>query len=132
MMALAHEKSCPDPVRPLHLFDSFEGLPEPGDVDGQEARRWIGKCAAPLTDCQMLIEREVCYPPALVHYHAGWFQHTLPAASTGPIALLRLDIVASILDARLWHEGAMETVRNLTKLRRYGRPGSGAGRAEMT
>src|ERR1700680_1596254 len=27
MMALAHLASSPDPFRPLHLFDSFEGLP---------------------------------------------------------------------------------------------------------
>jgi hypothetical protein len=35
-------------------------------------------------------------------------------------------------DARLSHEGAMETVRNLTKLERRDRPDAGAGRAEMT
>src|SRR5579863_9599562 len=38
MMALAHMASCGTPVRELHLFDSFEGLPEPSsERDGKAA-----------------------------------------------------------------------------------------------
>lgn len=41
MMALAHLKFTPHPNRHLHLFDSFEGLPEPSqEKDGEEAAQF--------------------------------------------------------------------------------------------
>lgn len=104
MMALAH-KASGAPTRNLHLFDSFEGLPEPSaEHDGDRAIDYakgraggaltsIEACVAPLDDARSLIRDRVGYPALLTHFHVGWFQNTVPIAAPtiGPIALLRLD-----------------------------------------
>jgi len=105
MMALAHMASG-TPSRPLHLFDSFEGLPEPDGVkDGDRAVGYsagrasaqlesIGQCVGPLEDNQHLMRGLVRYPEELTHYHVGWFQDTLTletAKNIGEIAVLRID-----------------------------------------
>ena len=105
LMALAHLAGGAPPTRTLHLFDSFAGLPEPrAEVDGETALRYAGsrgagrlepieQCVGPLDDNRRLLEGEIGYPPELLRYHVGWFEHTLPldAPALGPIALLRLD-----------------------------------------
>jgi O-methyltransferase len=104
MMALAHLASGA-PSRTLHLFDSFEGLPEPDEDKDREmavdyasgkaggALQSIGRCVGPLEDNQRLLNEIIGYPEALTKYHVGWFQDTVPAAASemGAIALLRLD-----------------------------------------
>jgi len=104
MMALAHLATEPTPSRSIHLFDSFEGLPEPTADDGAKAASYargrttgaldtIDACVAPLADNRALLEGAIGYPRDLLTYHQGWFQDTVPAAAPelGPIALLRLD-----------------------------------------
>ncbi|HMS56127.1 MAG TPA: TylF/MycF/NovP-related O-methyltransferase [Fimbriimonadaceae bacterium] len=96
--------------RHLHLFDSFEGIPEPdARVDGKEAVRFAQAVGAdatgqlkPLPDqyggigtvevCRDLLNN-LGYPASHVHIHKGWFQDTLPldTPTLGHIALLRLD-----------------------------------------
>ena len=104
LMALAHMSSAP-PARHLHLFDSFQGLPEPrAEFDGAIGRRLAGESvngvlqpidqvAAPLADSEQLLSDRIRYPERLTHYHVGWFQDTLPRDkdSIGEIALLRID-----------------------------------------
>jgi O-methyltransferase len=105
LSALAHLASGGPPRRHLHLFDSFEGLPEPNaDVDGEEAVR-LGKgggtgqlrttnqLVAESSIVRTLLETSIGYPKELIHYHEGWFQETLPrdTEGLGGIALLRLD-----------------------------------------
>ena len=104
MMALAHRTSG-NPGRQIHLFDSFEGLPEPdSNVDGERAINYaaghasgnlasIERCIGLLEDNQSLMQKIVQYPEDLTAYHVGWFENTVPEArkSLGPIALLRLD-----------------------------------------
>jgi O-methyltransferase len=104
MMALAHMHSG-RPTRLIHLFDSFEGLPEPkAENDGRIAIDYadnraagtlksIGRCVGPLEDNRRLLGEVIGYPETLTHYHIGWFQHTVPDAAekVGRIALLRLD-----------------------------------------
>jgi hypothetical protein len=97
--------------RHLHLFDSFEGIPEPdAEVDGAAAVKFAkeagggvsGKLVAledqyggvgTLQSNRDLMETQLKYDPAFLHYHVGWFQDTVPkdAAAIGPIAILRLD-----------------------------------------
>jgi hypothetical protein len=104
LMALAHRQSG-QPHRDLHLFDSFEGLPEPdrahdGDMAVQYAGarasgtlRSIGKCVGTLDDNRQAVNVIAQYPSARTHFHVGWFQdtlYTLPA-SFRAIALLRID-----------------------------------------
>lgn len=105
MMALAHRHSYPAPSRELHLFDSFEGLPEPDrTVDGDHAVSYshqqaggnleaIGENVGPIEDNHELLFGRIGYPEANVHFHQGWLEETLPrdAGGIGKIALLRLD-----------------------------------------
>jgi Macrocin-O-methyltransferase (TylF) len=71
LMALSHMYGVEIPSRPLHLFDSFLGLPEPrAEVDGALAVREadgrstgalkpVGIGAVPLDEAQQLLEKEV-------------------------------------------------------------------------
>lgn len=91
-------------TRELHLFDSFEGLPEPQEVDEQAAADYssgrasgklssIGRCKAELDEVEGFLFGQLQLDRKQVHFHVGWFQNTVPidAATLGPIALLRLD-----------------------------------------
>jgi O-methyltransferase len=105
LMALAHMRSNRPPVRPLHLFDSFQGIAQPrADIDGRAAITFaagrakgtlesIGKLVSPMEDSEQLLTERIAYPKTLIHYHQGWFQNTLPrdASDLSDIALLRLD-----------------------------------------
>ncbi len=75
------------------VFDSFEGLPAPGEADGPDARRWTGKCAARQEDAERLLFDILRLDREQVLLRKGWFRDTLPAARAGigPIAVLRLD-----------------------------------------
>ena len=101
--------------RMLHLFDSFEGIPEPdASVDGALAVEQVlsvqggieGRLVAvqglyekyagsvgTLQDNQQLLEKTIGYPVEFIRYHRGWFQDTVPTVcdTIGPIAILRLD-----------------------------------------
>jgi len=104
-----------DRRRELHLFDSFEGIPEPdARIDGkraiEEARRFgtgitgklvanpqfytsMGRPYGNQEDSQKLLLNVVGYPSAYLHYHKGFFEQTVPqvAQQLCEIALLRLD-----------------------------------------
>jgi O-methyltransferase len=100
MMALAHMARVNPPVRPLHLFDSFEGVPEPTAIDGVLAHHDFSRIGAPAkalsasaSVSRELLTKRCGYPESLLNYHVGWFEQTLPAqaSSVGDIALLRFD-----------------------------------------
>ncbi len=90
--------------RKTYLFDSFEGMPEPSQQDGEAARRFaggknggrlepIGRVAISLDEVSRLVFDQFAFDEADVLLYKGWFQQTLPPLreSIGPIALLRLD-----------------------------------------
>jgi O-methyltransferase len=99
--------------RVFHLFDSFEGLPQPStedvdvvngfreqhpglapdDGDKSDALVAIGACAAPLDEVRHLFFDVLAIDSQQVVIHKGWFQETVPpaSASIGPVSLLRLD-----------------------------------------
>jgi len=90
--------------RDLHLFDSFEGLPEPTEMDGVAAREYSGgmatgklqsvnQCRAGEQEVRNFLLGSLGLDPNKVHFHGGWFENTIPADSPklGRIALLRLD-----------------------------------------
>lgn len=102
IMALAMKSSRQQ--RQLHLFDSFEGLPEPGEHDGEMAALYsegrnggkltsINQCSVGLNEVRHLMLDKIKVPERFVHFHVGWFQETVPviAGRVGSIALLRLD-----------------------------------------
>jgi hypothetical protein len=88
--------------RDLHLFDTFEGMPPPTDVDrrldGAAAaelletgeHKWLVQARAGLDDVRAGMDT-TGYPTERIHYHAGKVEDTIPAAAPERIALLRLD-----------------------------------------
>jgi O-methyltransferase len=114
MVALA-AMGCEGADRDIHLFDTFEGIPEPdGLIDGDravsEARELgvgssgrltanpqfytnQGRSFGPVQECLNLLTEAIGYPAGLVHIHQGLFQERVPedAEGIGPIALLHLD-----------------------------------------
>jgi hypothetical protein len=91
-------------MRDLHLFDSFEGLPEPTPTDGAAAIAYssgrasgelksLNQCKAGQDEVQKFLLGRLRLDRSKIHFHAGWFQNTVPLAATnlGSIALLRLD-----------------------------------------
>jgi O-methyltransferase len=88
--------------RNLHLFDTFEGMPEPTGKD----RRYDGVPAsevlassektanvwaiASLEDVQGAMA-ETGYPAERIHLHLGLVEETIPAEAPQTMALLRLD-----------------------------------------
>jgi hypothetical protein len=99
-LALKNQKS----PRKLHLFDSFEGLPEPREEDGVQAAEYSGgvssgalqsvhQCEAGIDIVRDLLFGKLRFPKQQVVFHQGWFQETVPNLGTEPekIAILRLD-----------------------------------------
>ena len=114
LMALANLKHG-STRRHIHLFDSFEGIPEPDEsIDGEKAVQQVRSVGGgakgrlvPVTGFyekhadgvgtletnKYLLETIIGYDSSFLHYHKGWFQNTLPrvAPEIGDIAILRLD-----------------------------------------
>ena len=90
--------------RDLYLFDTFAGMPKPGDKDadlwGNQAQdefaglkitddssRWVN---CPLEEVRQAM-RSTGYPEERIHYVRGLVENTLPQEAPARIALLRLD-----------------------------------------
>jgi O-methyltransferase len=80
-------------ARDLYLFDSFQGLPPPGEMDGVEARSRFhdGWCLGDLSKVKELFA-ELGIPGSRVHIIKGWFQETLPSITVNQVALLHIDV----------------------------------------
>jgi O-methyltransferase len=86
------------PRRSYYLFDSFEGLPAPKEIDGPAANAWSqdttgeyyhDNCRADLERAATAMRMAGVASPRLVK---GWFSDTLPTFNPEePIAILRLD-----------------------------------------
>ena len=100
--------SAAAPQREVWAFDSFEGLPEAGDLDGAEAKDWTGECLG-AEDRLREGMRRFAHPDRL-HVVKGWFDDTFPEASkeTGPVALLHAD--------GDWYESVLLTLRTFYPL----------------
>jgi O-methyltransferase len=94
--------ACGVDDRDLHLYDTFEGMPPPGEED----RRADGRSAAEILDSAPRTANvwaiaglddvragmaETGYPADRVHFHPGLVEDTLPAQAPERVALLRLD-----------------------------------------
>jgi len=104
LMALAQKKFEINGTRKIHLFDSFEGLPQPGHEDGERAADYSGgvsagelisvhQCEAGLDEVRAFLLGKLQIPRNRLVFHKGWFQNSLPdlGPEPGQIALLRLD-----------------------------------------
>lgn len=88
--------------RDIYLFDTYEGMTEPTDVDrdvaGVSAADFLAAagpddpnlCIASLDDVQANMG-SVGYPAERVHFVQGMVEDTIPAAAPDTIAVLRLD-----------------------------------------
>lgn len=87
------------PERHYVLFDSFEGLPPAGELDGPGAAayqadttnpRYFDNCAAERSYAEQAMRLARA---TNVEIHQGWFEDTIPgwAKAAEPIGLLRLD-----------------------------------------
>lgn len=100
-MLLAQRYAFGEIMRPVWMFDSFEGLPPAGPNDGQRAKDWqanannspkhYNNCSASLDE--MLQGANALGVADYVMPMEGWFNETLQLAAPdiGKIALLRLD-----------------------------------------
>jgi hypothetical protein len=94
--AQAHKIGVDRLGRRVHLFDSFEGVPEPTPEDegyyGEERRAGKLKRGTACSREQVEIYLEQWgIPSSLLVYHEGWYSDTMPPAKSFPIALLRID-----------------------------------------
>jgi O-methyltransferase len=93
---------CADVTRDLHLYDTFEGMTPPQDVD----RRLDGRSAAELLESNSRDTRvwgvatlddvqagmaEIGYPHERIHFHPGPVEDTIPREAPDSAAILRLD-----------------------------------------
>jgi len=99
-LALLHLEST---TRQLYLFDTFNGMPEPGpidrDRDGRPASDWLrdktaaGEMVRAYCDLQTVRQAmlRTRYPWKKIIFVPGRVEEVLPAEAPGKIALLRLD-----------------------------------------
>ncbi|MDE2082003.1 MAG: class I SAM-dependent methyltransferase [Burkholderiales bacterium] len=113
-----------DTARHLYLYDTFEGMSEPGVADrshtgeaaaDQLARTARGQgvwCEAGLDDVQANLWA-TGYPREHIHFVQGKVEDTIPATLPGRIALLRLDTD--------WYESTRHELQHLyPRLQRHG------------
>ena len=106
------------PEREFFLFDSFEGLPEAREIDGESALAWqrqkdnpgyFDNCRAEVT----IAERAMLSTGVKFHLIKGWFNETLPVTQfNNSIAILRLDAD--------WYESTLDCLTNLYPFVRKG------------
>lgn len=84
-----------NPQREVWLFDSWEGLPDPGPADvhctGRPGEK--GDASGSVAAARRLLFRRLRLDPGRIHLVKGWFADTMPSrrGSVGPVALLHLD-----------------------------------------
>lgn len=76
--------------RDLWLFDSFEGLPEPSEMDGIEARGWQGEAQGSLRRLHRLFSK-LQVDMSTVRIVPGWFHETFPTVAVDKVALIHID-----------------------------------------
>ena len=102
------------PEREFFLFDSFEGLPDAREIDGERALAWQRAKESPgyFNNCraeESIAERALRSTGVKFRLIKGWFEKTLPVTEfNGSIAILRLDAD--------WYESTFDCLTNLYPL----------------
>jgi O-methyltransferase len=76
--------------RTLWLFDSFQGMPATTEVDGLEAKEYVGQVLGSTKKVREVL-RKAGADLDRVKIVEGWFQDTFPTAPIYQIALLNID-----------------------------------------
>jgi O-methyltransferase len=76
--------------RPVHLFDSWKGLPDTSKKDGAAARKWANDVVGSPRRV-VSVMRQLSIDPKRLHFHRGWFSETFPGADVAQVALLHID-----------------------------------------
>jgi O-methyltransferase len=118
--------------RDIYLYDTFEGMTEPGEhdvspVDGAARTKWDEAVAAGQRPWPEAFGEDAFdegsvretllatgYPDARLHFVRGPVEQTIPATSPGALALLRLDTD--------WYESTRHELRHLYPLLAAGGP----------
>jgi len=85
-MAYACQKHGDD--RTIHMFDSFDGIPEAGPLDNPKLSRQ-SKCT--FEQCFGHMTKMWGIEAERLLFHPGWFKDTIPGVIIEQIAILRLD-----------------------------------------
>ncbi len=78
------------PKRNIWLFDSFEGLPEPTEKDGDRAPAYEGWCHGDLAKVTRVFQ-EMRISDDRIRLVTGWFQDTFPTVEIPRIVILHID-----------------------------------------
>jgi O-methyltransferase len=91
------------PSHTIWAFDSFEGLPEPGERDGQRSRNHVGDCLG--AEAKVIEAFQTFSDPARLQLVKGWFQDTFPRSSPN------IDRVAMLHADGDWYDSVLLTLR---------------------
>jgi O-methyltransferase len=99
--------------REVWAFDSFEGLPEPGPLDGAESNAYVGECVG---SEEMVRDAFARYANLeRLHIVKGWFAETFPSAAP------RIASIAVLHADGDWYESVLLTLETFyPKLNRGG------------
>jgi O-methyltransferase len=87
---LAHFATRSPLQRTLWLFDSFEGMPQTTDRDGDAASEYIGQLVGNVETVRSVLE-SVGADLKRVHIVKGWFEESFRTVTIPRIALLNID-----------------------------------------
>jgi len=76
--------------RHLWLYDSFQGMPPVDQIDGEDAKEWVGKCVATEEDV-MEVMATVGISKNQYTIRKGWFAETFQGQLPEKVALLHCD-----------------------------------------
>jgi O-methyltransferase len=77
-------------ARKLWLYDSFEGMPETKEIDGEDAKQWVGKCVGQVEIVYQALNT-VNFPNDRVILKKGWFDETFKQPLPDRISFLNID-----------------------------------------
>lgn len=86
------------------LLDSFQGLPEASEADGEEAQDWSGFCRGSESSVLTVLGK-LGVPDTTFTIVPGWFKESLPRVEVKEISLLHIDAD--------WYESVLDVLRGL-------------------
>jgi O-methyltransferase len=94
-------------ARHLWLYDSFEGMPNTSEKDGEEAKKWIGDCVGSVKDVREVMKL-VSANDEQYTIKKGWFDKTFQEPLPKKVALLHCDAD--------WYDSVLLVLDNFYKL----------------